>query len=393
MRIVHVIPQFPYFGGQTIIGGHASSLMTLALAQDAAGDQVTIVSYVQGREGIVSITPRLSVISLFADATPGTARYGLRFLRTAVRWAGRHGRGFELVHVHSGFAEYLLVSGQLKAKLRLPTVHTMYCPVPGGRARVNRAPVKMLLRRAAARIDALTAISGHAAESLATYGFGHGLPVIPPALDLDRFHPAEARSALREELGLSPDDVAVLFVGNAKPQKNLSGVLRAFREVRDRHGHVRLIITTELSGSSSDERLAALRCEMEDLGLESSIIQLGIIDNMPELLRACDLLIAPFLDSFGPSDYFMAPLEAMASAKPTIVSAVGGMPEVVDDAVGRLVDPHDNGAMTAAISELVEDGPLRHRLGVAARRRVEERFCPDRVASDYRALYAKLDAR
>ncbi len=58
-------------------------------------------------------------------------------------------------------------------------------------------------------------------------------------------------------------------------------------------------------------------------------------------MAAADVLVAPFLDTNGPSDYFQAALEAMAIGRPVIVSSVGGMPEVVDERVGLLVDPKD----------------------------------------------------
>jgi hypothetical protein len=104
MRILHVIPQFPYFGGRTIVGGHATCLLTLAVAQHQAGEDVTILSYTQGRCGPHKIDDGPVAHSLFAHAKTRTIGYGLRFCRAAAKWAGRHRDEFDLVHVHSGFA-------------------------------------------------------------------------------------------------------------------------------------------------------------------------------------------------------------------------------------------------------------------------------------------------
>ena len=60
MRILHAIPQFPYFGGRTIIGGYSSALLELALAQGNDGHDVTIISHMAdpaGR-GVVDLRPR-----------------------------------------------------------------------------------------------------------------------------------------------------------------------------------------------------------------------------------------------------------------------------------------------------------------------------------------------
>ncbi|NNM25492.1 MAG: hypothetical protein HKO59_05830, partial [Phycisphaerales bacterium] len=87
MRILHVIPQFPYFGGRTIIGGHASCLLTLALAQAAAGDEVTILSYVEKQAGDIPVEDSLVVHSMSAHARPGTVGHGVAILRDAAAWA------------------------------------------------------------------------------------------------------------------------------------------------------------------------------------------------------------------------------------------------------------------------------------------------------------------
>lgn len=389
MHLLHFIPQFPWFGGRTIVGGHASCLFTLALAQVAAGDEVTILTYMEGHREPVEIVPGLTVHSLLDDARPGTVAFGLQMTRAAERWARRSSRAFDVVHGHSGFADYFIVTRRLSRILKRPSLHTLYCPIPASGGRWRLPGVHTLVRGWANGLDARVAMSENVAGAMRDYGL-RDVRVITPALDLARFTPPADPAPARAELGLGADDVAVLFVGNAKPQKNLSAVLRAFREIRRSHANARLVVTTELKQSSSDERLAALRQEMVDLGLEASVIQRGIVEDMPRLMQACDLLVAPFLDSFGPSDYFMAALEAMACGRPVVVSAVGGMPEVVSDRVGRLVDPHDDEQITAALEALVADPAARRAAGAEARSYTERHFDPSRVADQYRGLYAEL---
>ncbi|MBX3374306.1 MAG: glycosyltransferase family 4 protein [Phycisphaeraceae bacterium] len=397
MRILHVIPQFPWFGGRTIVGGHASCLLSLGLAQAAAGHEVTILSHVIHRAGVEKIADGLHVHSLFGIGRPGTVRFGLRLLAAGRHWLGERPGAFDVLHGHSGFADYLLLTAALARRGRLPSVHTMYCPIAahGGRARLPL--VHAFLRGCARRIGALSAMSLNVARSMEAWGSPPVTP-IPPALDFSRFFPppiatvpggatSEVRP-LRRELGLGDDDIAVLFVGNAKPQKNLAGLLRAVAQIAGRHDRLRLIITTELKQSSSDEHLQALHAMMRDLGLEDRIIQRGIVDNMPELMRSCDILAAPFLDSNGPSDYFMAVLEAMACGRAVVCSAIGGMPEVVSDEVGGLVDPLDQDDLAAALERLVVDRDLRQRAGARAREVAAARFDPAVVVESTGRLYA-----
>lgn len=388
LRILHVIPQFPYFGGRTIVGGHASCLLTLSLAQAAAGHDVTVISYVHGSSDPIEIEPGLRVHPLFdGKATPGTIGFGLSLRRRALRWVARQTETFDVVHCHSGFADYFLVSAALKKRVRCPVLHTMYCPIPADGGRWQRPVIKRMINTWAAGLDGLTAMSHNVGSSMTTYGMSD-VRIVPPAVDIDRFHAGAADATIRTSLDLSPDDVVVLFVGNAKPQKNLSGVLDAFHRVAGRHPAARLVITTELAQSSTDDRLRELRRQMQDLDLEDRVRQMGIVDDMPSLMRSSDLLIAPFVDSFGPSDYFMAALEAMAAGKPVIVSAVGGMPEVISDEVGRLVDPNDVDSIANALDSLLGDADLRHETGRRARSYTEHHFDPSTVVGRYDELYA-----
>ena len=170
MRILHVIPQFQYFGGRTIVGGHASCLMTLALAQHEAGEEVVILSNTKGRSGDYEIEDGPWAHSLSVSAATLTIRYGLQFRREATRWIRARPGEFDVIHFHSGYADYFLVSAKLKRVAGIPTLHTMYCPIPGQGGRWRLPLVHGLIRRWADQIDWRGAISENVASSLLDYG-------------------------------------------------------------------------------------------------------------------------------------------------------------------------------------------------------------------------------
>src|SRR5438067_695759 len=75
-------------------------------------------------------------------------------------------------------------------------------------------------------------------------------------------------------------------------------------------------------------------------------------------------------------------LEAMAHGRPVVASAVGGIPELVEDGVtGFLVEPGDVAGLRAALERLLADPALRRRMGRVARKRVYERCSWDRVTA------------
>jgi glycosyltransferase involved in cell wall biosynthesis len=291
--------------------------------------------------------------------------------------------------VHSGLADYFLVSDRLQRASRLPTLHTIYCPIPPtGRARLPVA--RSLIRRWANRLDWRGAISDNVVSSMREFGM-RDVERIRPALDIEPYGGGD-RAAARRDLGLSRGDLAVLFVGNATAQKNLTGVLHAVHRLADEFPALKLIVTTELKHSSSDSDMAQLAAEMDELGLGKRIIQKGIVDDMPALMRACDVLVAPFLDSYGPSDYFMAALEAMASGRPVVASNVGGMPEIISSDVGTLVDPRDHAAIAAGLRAYLADPALRERVGVSARELIRRDFNPQAVVAAYDDVYRRISA-
>ena len=83
-------------------------------------------------------------------------------------------------------------------------------------------------------------------------------------------------------------------------------------------------------------------------------------------------------------------LEAMAAGLAIVATGVGGTPEVVDDASGRLIPARDAGVLRAALDELAADPQRRQTLGTGARQRVERLFTLDRMVHEYRDVYRSL---
>jgi glycosyltransferase involved in cell wall biosynthesis len=90
----------------------------------------------------------------------------------------------------------------------------------------------------------------------------------------------------------------------------------------------------------------------------------------------------------------VAVLEAMASGRAVIASAVGGIMEaVVDQESGLLVPPEDPEQLAAAIEELVEQPELRDRLGRGGKTRVTQGFLAAQMVAGYDRLYRDVLAQ
>jgi glycosyltransferase involved in cell wall biosynthesis len=184
------------------------------------------------------------------------------------------------------------------------------------------------------------------------------LTTIYNGIDLERFDSAASRPPGRSECA------TILTVAHLIPAKGIEYLLKAVAQTA--RESVRLMIV----GDGSDR--ARLETMAGDLGIGGKTEFCGLRDDVEELLRTSDLFVHPAVwgEAFG-----LAIAEAMASGCPVIASEVGGIPELVEDGVsGLLVPPADVEALSAAITRLVDDAPLRERLSTNARRRVAEKF-------------------
>jgi glycosyltransferase involved in cell wall biosynthesis len=186
---------------------------------------------------------------------------------------------------------------------------------------------------------------------------------------------------LRFELGL-PDGTPVIgMVGNLYPVKGYSFFIRSMQQVKSRFPDARFIICGR----------GKLQPELESLarqcGLENSLQFLGFRPDVRRLLQVMDIFVLSSL-SEGLS---LAILEAMDAGKPTVVTNVGGNPEiVVDGETGFLVPAQNPEALTERVSLLLRDRSLSKQMGQKGRQRVLSLFSRERMVQNYQNLYEAL---
>src|SRR5262249_3834736 len=108
-----------------------------------------------------------------------------------------------------------------------------------------------------------------------------------------------------------------------------------------------------------------------------------------QLLSHAAVFVCPSVyEPFG-----LVNLEAMACEAPVVASAVGGIPEIVEDGrTGLLVPPADPAALAAAVNALLADPARARALGQAGRRRVLDRFTWAHTARQTLAVYQRVAA-
>lgn len=210
-------------------------------------------------------------------------------------------------------------------------------------------------------------------------------------VDLDRFRPRSRDEQVRRELGLPPDALVALTVGQIGLRKGWDVLAEAVAALAERHPDLQVVLAGErYSGKAETVAYEAGVRERFAAAMPGRVHFVGYRDDMPELMNAADLLVHPARqEPFG-----RVLLEAAASGLPIIATRVGGTAELLEDGTSaRLVPPGDAAALAEAISELLGDAPLRAAFGAAVRRRVEEAFSAElaaqRLGNVWQATLAK----
>jgi glycosyltransferase involved in cell wall biosynthesis len=132
-----------------------------------------------------------------------------------------------------------------------------------------------------------------------------------------------------------------------------------------------------------------LEQQIRHLHLERHVFLAGYRTDPLELTKGFDVFAMSSV-----TEGMCTPLvDAMAAGKPSVATAVGGVPEVVVDGVtGYLVPPRDPTAMARRLVQLLKDGPLRERMGQAAAERARQCFTVEKMVEGTAAVYRSLAA-
>jgi glycogen synthase len=309
-----------------------------------------------------------------------------------------------LVHCHTWYS--MLGGLWIKILYDIPlviTTHSLEPLRPWKEEQLGRGYQlsKWIERTAIQAADAVIAVSDETrSEILDCYDLDPSkIHVIHNGVDTEIFSPSEASPVLRK-YGISEDRPYLLFVGRITRQKGVVHLVRAL-------GDVSQGIQTVLCAGAPDTEEIKLEMEKEVRRLQKNrpdvhwIREMVPVADLVRFYSGASLFVCPSIyEPFG-----IINLEAMATGCPVVASRVGGIPEAVaNEETGLLVpldslgppsyEPRDPALfsrdLAGAINRLLEDANLRHRMGQAGMRRVQEHFSWKVIARETFHLYEEL---
>ena len=168
------------------------------------------------------------------------------------------------------------------------------------------------------------------------------------------------RDAIRTALGASPADVVVLAASRIEPWKGHLDVIRALARLPARRWM--LWVAGGAQRPHERECATAIEAEVRRLGLEARVKLLGERRDVRRLLAGADLLAQGNVE---PEPFGVVFAESLLAGVPVVTTNLGGAPEIVTEACGRLLAPGDVAAFASALDELISNAPLRASLGAA----------------------------
>jgi len=168
------------------------------------------------------------------------------------------------------------------------------------------------------------------------------IEVIRNCIATEKYFLSNDKHCLREKLGLPPNCFLLIIVGSLTNQKGHKYLIEAMKDLDEED--VLLVVG---DGPLRNELLG----KVQDYELTDKVFFLGQRRDVPFLLAASDLFVLPSLwEGQG-----LVLLEAMASGLPVVASNVGGVPEVISDETGYLLEPGNPVQLAKKISIAKKD--------------------------------------
>jgi glycosyltransferase involved in cell wall biosynthesis len=218
------------------------------------------------------------------------------------------------------------------------------------------------------------------------------IKVVPLGLDLSAFADhASRRARFRDELGIDDETVLVGIVGRLTEIKNHQMFLNSVARLQTSEGpKMRFVVIGD--GSLRD----SLEQQAQSLGLQSDVIFTGGRRDPEYFYPALDIVALTSLNEGTP----LTLIEAMANARPIVATSVGGVVDLLGQAVedgpfsisdrGICVARGDEEAFAAALQRLAADRQLQKDLGARGLEFVDRVYRKERLVEDIKRLYGEL---
>ena len=237
----------------------------------------------------------------------------------------------------------------------------------------------------AGKADKVTAVCEWTRRALVgNEGFrADAIEVVYNGVELQSFAARPPKAEVRQQWGIPAGAMVIVQVGNLRAVKDHPTALRAF-------AHIAAVVTDAvlvLAGDGPDR--PKLERQAEELDISQRVRFLGAVREIPSLLACSDVMLMTSVSEA----HSVSLLEGMASSLPIVATAVGGIPETVEDGTTGLLAPRgDDARLAEHLLTLLGDVDLRRAMGAAGLDRARHLFQRKDMHRRYLDIYSELAA-
>jgi glycosyltransferase involved in cell wall biosynthesis len=211
--------------------------------------------------------------------------------------------------------------------------------------------------------------------------------IIENGVDIGRYSCVDERlvARLRSDLGIGDTERVVAMVAAIRPEKAHDALLEAARSLGAERSDLELKYLVVGDGPARSQ----LESTRSRFGLDDQMLFLGSRDDIPEILALADVLVLP--SHAAVETLPLVVLEAMAAGVPVVASAVGSVPDIIEDGWnGKLIAPADAVGLSKAICHIVDNRQETEQLIANARETVQSRYSVEQMVAKYQELFERL---
>lgn len=283
----------------------------------------------------------------------------------------------QIVHTHAS------LSARIAAKLcRVGAIiHTKHC-LDAPKTGFKRSLAAVINNQLSSKV---IAVSEAVKQNLIEAGTPEDrITVIYGGVDELKVLPKEAKEQVRRLYEIEAEDIVFGMSARLAEVKGHKYLIEAAEIALKQKNNIKFVI---MGTGPLEEQLKQM---VADKGLEKNVVFTGFIKDVEPIYNIFDVnMITSKSEALC-----LSLIEGMSLGKPMIGTAVGGVPELIQDGqTGILVPPAQSESLAAAILKLAESKELRSSMGNKARELMKEKFAADKMAEEINKLYEDVVQR
>ena len=237
--------------------------------------------------------------------------------------------------------------------------------------------------------DLIITYSDYAKNKLEKIGFKNVVRIYP-GIDIELFFPKPKDFSAMEIFKIKQSDFVISYPGEYTRLGATDDIVSSLPELFAKIPNAKFVFANRIKNEKDARKKDEIIATLKEKGILEKVIFTDTFSDMPKIYNFSDIVIFPVQNMQGKFDVPLAVIEAMACAKPVIISNLPILQEFTSQENSIVINPKDSSQLNAAIVDLFENKEKCAKIGAVARNYVAENFDIQDVAKRYQEVYNNL---